>query len=482
MENIKSLPKKLIALTLGLVLMAAIVRLNAGAALPKIDLTLTQPPLGAEHKTPVAPPPDAQIITGADQDLLFVKEGILFLAEAGATKAIALTTTGQSTAPAWSHDGQWIAHVRISDPATQRGSLWLMRRDGSLAHEVQGLPGEIFNFQFSWSPSTNLLAVAVPGEGLWSVPTTGTPELLDPAPWLYQAAWSPDGRYLAYNYCLSGPEPNLKGPDNDILCVMAIEGKQRFDLVQTDDAGIRVLGWWPDGQGVLYWEVPAHGGSVATDGIMIRSVALSYTQRKGEINISPNAASGQVLQRSDTQGPQPVELAVSLPKSHWAKFSPDGRLLLVEGSGRIGWGNKQLTLINVSNGKTERLPHPLGQVALDPDIHGDTGQIAFVAAPDLGGDNWGLTEKEFSDWLQKRSLWVHDQDKGLRQITQAGGHIHGPTWSKDGKEIRYFAHDALWQVQANNQAPPQKIVDLGSCEPKGIYGSQDYNNYFTFLE
>lgn len=162
---------------------------------------------------------------------------------------------------------------------------------------------------------------------------------------------------------------------------MDVKSKQRFDLVQTDAAGIRLLGWWPNGQGVLYWEVPGHGGSVATDGVMIQSVPLTFTEIKGRPTVAATGSVplGSLLVRAEAKSQQPVELVGTLPKLHWVKFINEGKLLAVKGAGRIAWANKQLVLTDLLTGRTEQLPRPKGQVALDPDICALDDRITFVA-------------------------------------------------------------------------------------------------------
>lgn len=471
----------------GLLLITAIVWLSWPQSLPRINLTLTDLPgnldggLSQESAQGTVPQVNTEALD-TQADLAFVRQDLLYVAEAESGSVRALTDSGRALAPAWSYDGEWLAFISVTEPENGRGPLWLVRRDGTAAHEVQGLPETLWDWSFSWSPTSKHLVVALHGHGLWLVPTVGKPELLDAAPRIYRAAWSHDGRYLAYNLSNGDPE-TWDGSQDDLLCVMSLQQRQRFDLVQTDGAGIRILGWWPDGQGILYWEVPAHGGSVATDGVLIQSVPLSYFEAAGQPTLTAAAAQppGTLLKRADTDSPQPVELIATLCRPDWTQFTSDGKLLAVEGGGRIAWANKQLALVNPTNGQSERLAGPIGRVMLDPNISNDTGRIAFVAAPDLG-DAWGLTEEEYYDWLAQRTLWVRTETGDLQELTHAGANIVGPTWSADGQQIRYFADDALWMVAADNRSPAQKIIDLGPCASNGIYGAIDYNAYFAWYQ
>ncbi len=396
----------------------------------------------------------------AGEDLAFIWEDVLYVTEGSSRVVRPVSNQGPAYAPTWSADGQWLAYVGVTDPETKRGSLWLVRRDGSKARPVTGLPGTVEQGSFVWSPTANHLAVDVPGHGLWLVPTRGQPVQVDPAPGLYRLTWSPNGQFIAYNYRL-GPSSAEAG---DVLSLIDVHKKERYQLLQASNAGICILGWWPDGGGILFCEIPAHSASIASDGVMLYSLPITL----------PPGIEGQEQ--------QPTKLVTTLCQTHWLQLTGATQLLAVAGEGRIAWANKQLALADPVTGQVELLANPPGLVALDPSINPKDGSIAFVGAPDLGFDVWGFSKQEYADWVAHRTLWLRAPNGQLKQLAHAGGQVFGPTWSKDGHQIRYYAANALWTINADNRPSRQKIVDLGPGQGRGIYGAVDYNGYFAWYQ
>ncbi|MCL4439446.1 MAG: hypothetical protein M1609_02300 [Firmicutes bacterium] len=73
-------------------------------------------------------------------DLAFVWDGLLYVLYGRTGGVKQLTESGQALQPFWSPHGEWLAFMRLTDPQVMSGPLWLVRRDGSQAHQVQGLP------------------------------------------------------------------------------------------------------------------------------------------------------------------------------------------------------------------------------------------------------------------------------------------------------------------------------------------------------
>jgi tricorn protease len=103
--------------------------------------------------------------------------------------------------PAWSPDGQWIAH--FSDRSGEY-ELWLVPADGrrgpDAARQLTTL-GPGFRYNPVWSPDSKFIAFTDETGRLMIVPAEGGPvRTIDTDPWANQmaCAWSPDSRWLAY--------------------------------------------------------------------------------------------------------------------------------------------------------------------------------------------------------------------------------------------------------------------------------------------
>lgn len=492
MSKQKQVLSRLGKIAASILLLTAIIWLNRPLSLPQTTLTLAaKPKTNLKENSMTAPEcvPTPQINYQAlpsKSDLAFIHNNLLYVADGNSEKTIQLTNSGQALAPAWSHDGQWLAFLQVNNVDRQTGSLWLTRRDGQQAHVVQGLPGDVHAgvraHGFAWSPTSNQLAVSISGEGLWLVSTVGAPEQLDKAPGLYSLAWSPCGEKIAYNVSLQ--EPGQLAEHDDAVCIIDIKQKTRQQVVTTPTAGARILDWWPDGQGLLYWVVPSHGGSVAADGVGIYSLPVDLT-KQDESDLLGIVSPGKfTVKRTAATHSQPVYLTESLVYRNWADFTPDQHLLVVAGCGRMAWANKQLALVDPRTGAAQELPTPQGCVALYPAVSPTDGGIAFVAADELE-DFWGIEKstdrQRLADWIKSHKLWLRHPDGQLLQLSQAGPGVRQPRWLPASQHITYVAHDALWIVATDNQTPPRRIVALPQEEDVyGFYGYVSYDDAYAW--
>jgi hypothetical protein len=155
--------------------LGTIVWLNRPIQLPRIN-ALAAPAL-APAVDPAGTPVTPRIVVNAKAggptvnaaafknqgDLAFVWQDLLYRLEGKSGDVKQLTDSGKASRPVWSHDGQWLAFIRLTDAQAATGPLWLVRRDGTQAHQVQGLPGPVGADDFAWSPVTNSLAVRSEG-------------------------------------------------------------------------------------------------------------------------------------------------------------------------------------------------------------------------------------------------------------------------------------------------------------------------------
>ena len=107
--------------------------------------------------------------------------------------------------PAWSPDGQWIAFTSSRGTAGPgRGSIWIMRADGSAKRQLTVHPGNGFDLAPSWSPDGQRIAFQRGGISIVTV-ATGEVVTLDQPGTSVHPAWSPDGRHIAFSWQPSEP-------------------------------------------------------------------------------------------------------------------------------------------------------------------------------------------------------------------------------------------------------------------------------------
>lgn len=125
-------------------------------------------PTPSPNSQPGSPEVNPAALRGSG-NLAFVWRGLIYTLDGKTGEIRQLTDSGRALHPAWSHDGEWLAFIRVTDSQALSGQLWLVRQNGSEAHQVDGLPELSGCGQFSWSPVANILAVGGQN-GLWLVP------------------------------------------------------------------------------------------------------------------------------------------------------------------------------------------------------------------------------------------------------------------------------------------------------------------------
>lgn len=388
--------------------------------------------------------------------LAFVYNNFLFTLDGSTGELKQLTESGKAHYPRWSHDGKYLAYIRVTDPETRQGALWIVERDGKRTFQVQGLPRPVGAGDFEWSPTEPILAVKGFGKDwsdyIWLVPVDGEPWQLMEAQNPIWFAWSPDGKQIAYNITVPSDNVEMQG---DILYTVDIEGGEpvkRLDLSDTG-TGIEMAKWWPDGKGLLYWTNFTHSSSMRADGLGLGSLGL--------------------------EEPSPQNIATTLCYKEWLSFNPRGKLLMVKGRGRELWEEKKLALVDIKTGKIDYPKIPSGKVTLDPAFSPDGNSMTFVAAEET--DDVEFYEDQ-EIWFESRGLWVADGNgDNVKHLTNAGENIYSPLWSKDGSCILYVKDKALWLIGADGENS-RKIVEISHDDPWGFYGHVRFTDVFDWYQ
>ncbi len=372
--------------------------------------------------------------------LAFLWSGRSYLLDGDRGALHALPGTA-ATAPTWSADGRWLAYL-ASNGGTSGSALWVVRKDGGNAHTIAGLPAAAHSY--AWSSRGHTLDVTLDkrtAANLWFADPTGQ---AGPHPVASRVGLlSPDGATLAFTAWLSYKDPTQR---SEVLYTVPVSGGRPVRRLFARYSGIILLGWWPDGKGLLYRLDPQFSASMAADGLPL------YTLRLGAA---------------------PRALPVTLGYPEYMAPSPSGRrVLLVAGGDRENWNNKSLRICDIETAACHALPKPPGTVALDADWAPRGDRIVYVQARDRGLNYGFNSQAALLAWVKSRALWVvNTNGTGARQITAAGTGVYQPRWAGDGRHVLFVRDDALWLIDTRSGLPARVLGPFpGTPDYLGFYG------------
>jgi hypothetical protein len=282
--------------------------------------TASRAPAGAAKPAP-APVVGANAFSGQGR-LAFVSAGKLYVLDGTRTGRAAVldpvAAPADVVAPAFSADGKWVAFL-VTAPSSYpqvsyyTGTLWLARADGTGAHPVLANAST-----FAWSPASDVLAVTVypPDASVLS-------ELDELGPGMSArlvhgasgpAAWSPDGRQIAFA-SMSGRPP---GRFTGLLETMPAAGGTPVVRYRSAQNALDLAGWWPDGRGLLAWVDEQSSASLAADGLPLVTVPLSSGPLSGGPLSGTPATFGTTLVYP--AGGSPVRIVARLFSGAWPNY------------------------------------------------------------------------------------------------------------------------------------------------------------------
>ncbi len=352
-----------------------------------------------------------------------------------------LTTNPAADAlPAWSPDGRQIAFLRTSGP-TSRELLLVSPLGGGerkLADLNRGVnPGQWWTAP-AWTPDSKFLAVRDDTAIVLVSAETGEKRKLTSPPdgWTgdWHAAFSPDGRTLAFARIRNGPT-------QDIFVAPVSDGAKARQLTH-DSQWIDGLAWTPGGNEIVFassrvgdetlWRISASGGTpellpavgpasdpaIARHGKRAAFVRSTIRTSFWRLDLSPEG-----LRRP------PVRLVMSSREDSTPMLSPDGRHIAFT-SDRSG--SVEVWVCDSQGANAVQLTS-LG-FARNPYWSPDSRNIVFEARP---GD--------------RTLLFVVAASGGARrQVTSDEGYY--PSWSRDGRWIYFYARTSgaieAWKIPA----------------------------------
>ena len=389
--------------------------------------------------------PDGKFSSGADE-----KTSDLIIMELATGKKRALTTNpGLEWYPEYSlfsPDSRQVAFVWSS----WKTELRIIGIDGSNPRTLR--QNDYLVFPAGWSPDgRNILTLVQDKDGpvqivLVSV-ADGSTRLLKtrterPS---RQQSFSPDGKYIAFS---AAPSAGSKGHD---IFTLATDGSRETQLTN-HPANDGVLGWTPDGRGLLF--ASDRTGSVGAYFIRVvdgrpsgqpvlvkqnigRIQALGfaedgsffYAQNAGKMRVNLvdiDPATGKA-----TGVPAPLSQPLDLPV-YSLDWSPDGKSVVYvcdrvpetdRKSGTISYDTKVISIRSLETGQERQISPPMRQFV---NINWSPDGRSFLLR---GYDNQ-------DGWI---GLYVIDAQDGTLKAVMPGG--YWGCWSRDGREVFYGRND-----------------------------------------
>jgi eukaryotic-like serine/threonine-protein kinase len=402
----------------------------------------------------------------------------IYIKMIGSTETRRLTTDpARDRFPSWSPDGRQIAFIRTSREGGS-GTIHLVSPLGGSDRKVSD---ELAAWgRLSWSPDGRWLATAanpwwnepreIRGIRFIDVSSGEARSITSPSPPTYHsdAAFSPDGRRLAYASCHS----SFHSCHIDVLELGAdyvpMGAAQRLTRKVFWMLG---LAWARDGKAVVYID--------GINGRRLWRLGIGGDQPPERIEVAESAAvwptiaisrdrlafvrflSERNIYRFET-GRLPAVVAPSSRGGWNPHFSPDGRRFAFE-SLRGGEG-EEIWLAAADGSSPTQLTHGPGLAQCWPRWSPDGQRIAFESVGEDG--HW--------------DIWKIDADgASLRRLTKDPGDENWPSWSQDGRWI-YFMSDRggivpdIWRAPAMG-GPEERVTRNGGYVP---YESTDRKTLF----
>ncbi len=152
--------------------------------------------------------------------------------ESGQTRTLYGKPKVRSHSPRWSPDGQWVAFICQENG---HDDLWMVRPDGSRLHPAIEAGDDIA--QFAFSPDGNRIALTVIRQGsitmeMWEQPKGSLSELRAGMGVHSNPNWSPDGRFLTFEYESPIQPPDIFRMDVESRAVMQLTFSQPLALAK----------------------------------------------------------------------------------------------------------------------------------------------------------------------------------------------------------------------------------------------------------
>ncbi|HUF51414.1 MAG TPA: hypothetical protein VMN60_11295 [Longimicrobiales bacterium] len=255
--------------------------------------------------------------------------------------------------------------------------------------------------------------------------------------WPLNLAFSPDGRYIAYDF-----PPDEDSPDRD-LYVLAINEHAETRLTKTPD-NERLLGWSPAGDALLLatqrgasdaiWRLPVARGKRAGDATLVRTdapgvqpIGFSKHAYFYGVTVQDSRVYTATLSEDGVLSPPVPASDLSDGRAIAPAWSPDGLHLayLIRPVGRVG--PTRIRLRSLETGNVREIPAQLGDIRRLSWAPDGTALIAIGT--------------------RKGQTGVYRIDLETADVQAIARHASGPfvqvspVLSPDGKTLYFYQHD-----------------------------------------
>jgi Tol biopolymer transport system component len=372
-------------------------------------------------------------------------------------------------APSWSSDGRMLA---FSGERGSRRGIWVVRADGARLRLVAGK-----GFRPLWSPRGNRIVFEDLGR-ISVVPARGgTVRRLTRGPYDSDAAWSPDGRTIAF----------IRSDANGGSQVLQIVSGRGGPLRRMS-AGIADMTdpqWSPDGLRILF------GASSRLYVVRVRDRARRVLRRGDWPAWSPDGrriafrlGTGLYVMKADGRGVKRVRNERGFDFWGGPVWSPDGRTL-VYATVRAE-SDLEIFVVNADGVRLRQLTHnsvhdrePAWSPARRRVAFVQRGVIWLMSADGSGPRR--LVAGTEPTWSPNGSQLAYTSAQIVQVVTVRGGApsrlVEGrsPAWSPRGTEIAFVRGVRLMAVDLRSKAE-RTVVDSALSCPQGneasIYGPE----------